>query len=192
MGPPVILAIDGGLATFGWAIVAPGAGSVIACGVLIQKPDPNLGVLADRKRRASNQADLIARLLVDHRITTVAVEEMSFAPRSSANAKIGIGLSWGLVLGAAHAQGARHVVIPPKTWQRAIVPAAVGESDRAAIGYELVYAALATYVDHQATGLDRIAKSQRNHALDAVGIGVYAALRLNRMNTPTHQKAMKQ
>jgi Holliday junction resolvasome RuvABC endonuclease subunit len=175
----VILAIDGGLATFGYAIVVPGNGTVLACGVLIQKPRAKeLGVLVDRKRRASNQADLLARILREYRIGTIAVEEMSFAPRSSANAKIGIGLSWGLVLGAAHARGAAHVVIPPKTWQRAIVPADLGEKDRDAIDYARVYAALAAYVDHRATGLDQIAKGQRNHALDAVGIGVYAALRL--------------
>jgi len=173
----VILAIDGGLATFGYAVIDPRTIAIRACGVLIQKPDPKIGVHADRQRRAANQGALITRLMSEYYFATFAIEEPSFAPRSSASAKIGIGMSWGLAQGLAASINAALHVLPPKLWQRAIVPAEPGENPRAAIPYERVAAALDAYVDLRETGLDRIAKGQRNHAMDAIGIGVYAALR---------------
>lgn len=174
----MILAVDPGIATCGWAVVHPRTGAAVACGVLVQRPDPKLGAHVDRRRRAQAQAELVVQLLDVHGITRIAAEEMSFAPRSSAAAKIGIGLSWGNLVGIAQARFGRPVeVIAPKTWQRAIVPAEAGEDVRAAIDYAKVYAALERYVDARATGLDRIAPSQRSHALDAVGVGVCVALR---------------
>ncbi len=172
-----ILAVDPGLGTFGWAVVAR-TGAVIACGVLVSAPDPKLGKHTDRVQRARAQARTITDLVRLHRIRHIAAEQMSFAPRSSAAAKIGIGMSWGSVIGVATASDIELVAVPPKTWQRAIVPAAIGEKDAAAIDYALVFKALSEFVDMKATGLDRIAKGKRNHALDAIGIGVYAALRI--------------
>ncbi len=183
----MILALDTGLATFGWAIVAPRTGAVSACGVLLQKPNPKLGKHDDRLRRVTAQAHLLNDLIRTWKVWCVAAEEMSFAPRSSATAKIGIGLSWGNVVGLASAYSARFIVIPPKTWQRAIVPAKVGEKETAAIPYELVFKALTEFVDLKATGLDKIANGLRNHALDAVGIGVFAALK--RINVPRETPA---
>lgn len=185
-GDVMILAIDGGLATFGWAVINPRLAYVEACGVLIQKPDPKLGVHADRQRRAGAQAALITSLMARLDFETFAIEEPSFAPRSSASAKIGIGMSWGVAQGLAWAARAELRVLPPKVWQRAIIPAEPGENPRAAIPYERVAAALEAYVDLRATGLDQIAKGQRNHAMDAIGIGVYAALRPVLKTTTTH------
>lgn len=173
----MILAVDPGLGTFGWAVVRPHLGAVVACGVLIAKPDPKLSKHADRERRAEAQAELLVRLARAHAVTMLAAEEMSFAPRGSAAAKIGIGLSWGNLIGIARALELRRVTIPPKTWQRAIVPARSGEKKSAAIDYACVCRELAVFVDAHATGLDRVAESQKNHALDACGIGVVAALR---------------
>lgn len=174
----MILAVDPGLGTFGWAIVTPRTGAVVACGVLISKPDPKLGKHADRVRRAERQAEAVDALITTHRCGLIAAEEMSFAPRSSAAAKIGIGLSWGNLIGLARARTGRTVfAIPPKTWQRAVVPAAVGEAERAAIDYARVERELADYVDCRDTGLLAVAPSNRNHAIDAVGLGVYTAIR---------------
>lgn len=173
----MILAVDPGLATFGWAVVAR-TGAVRACGVLVSKPDPKRTKAADRVRRASDQAALVQRLASTYLARAIVAETMSFAPRSSASAKIGIGMSWGGLIGVAAARGVPLLDVPPKTWQRAIVPAAPGESDRAAIDYDQVFTALAAYVDPNATGLAAVPKGQRNHALDACGVGVYAALLL--------------
>lgn len=175
----MILALDPGLATFGWAVVQPVAGRVVDCGVLISKPKPKLTKAADRVRRANDQAVLLCGLARRHGITMVAAETMSFAPRSSAAAKIGIGLSWGVVLGVAAMLDVEVRDVPPKTWQREIVPAAAGEAESAAIDYDRVFAEISGYLDSAgAFGLESLSEANRTHALDAVGIGVYAALRL--------------
>lgn len=175
----MILALDPGLATFGWAIVTPHTGRVVDCGVLISKPKPKLTKAADRVRRANDQALLLRGLARQRSMSMLVAETMSFAPRSSAAAKIGIGLSWGVVLGVAAMLEVEVRDVPPKTWQRAIVPSAVGEADSSAIDYDRVFAAISGYLDSAgAFGLESLSEANRTHALDAVGIGVYAALRL--------------
>lgn len=171
----MILGVDGGIRTFGWAIVAPATGRVEACGVLIQDVDDELSKHADREARADEQAIKLSSIVRGRGITTIAVEEMSFAPKGSAASKIGIGLSWGVVIGVSRAYGIPRRTIPPKTWQRAIVPAAPGEKRTAAIDYAKVYAELRNYVDCDRL-LEGVAESHRTHALDACGVAIYAAL----------------
>lgn len=171
----MILAVDPGLRTWGWAIVVPRIGRVVACDARLQLIDSGATTHADRQRRAALQADVLATLISRHSVTSIAAEEMSFAPRGSAASKIGIGLSWGVLVGLAASSGLPLRAIPPKTWQRAIVPAGPGEKRTAAIDYNAVYTALADYVDCDLL-LASVPKSQRNHALDACGVGVYAAL----------------
>lgn len=172
----MILSLDPGLATFGWAVVQSHTGRVIDCGVLLSKPKPKLTKAADRVRRATDQALLLRGVARRHGVELVVAETMSFAPRSSAAAKIGIGLSWGVAVGVAAMLEVELRDLPPKTWQRAIVPAAAGESDAAAIDYERVFAELGRYVDARAFGIDTLSDANRTHVLDAIGIGVFAAV----------------
>ncbi len=172
----MILAVDPGIRTFGWAIVTSGTGAVVRCGVLIQDKDDKLSSHADREARAKAQADLLSDLVVAHRVSTLVAEQMSFAPKAQAAALIGIGLSWGVLIGVASNCLTKPVrTIPPKVWQRAIVPLKPGEKRGAAVDYDEVYAELARYVDVD-TLLADVAPSHRNHALDACGVGVYAAI----------------
>ncbi len=171
----MILAVDPGIRSFGWAIVAPRTGEVIACDALIQEVDDDLTKHSDRERRAATQAELLGELVRTHKVFTLAAEEMSFAPRGSAASKIGIGLSWGVLIGIASAYALVRRTIPPKTWQRAVVPPMPGEKRSAAIDYERVYRELRRYVDCDRLLAD-VCESHRNHALDACGVGVYAAL----------------
>lgn len=171
----MILGIDGGLRTFGYGVVVPRTGRVIAAGALIQEVDDTLSKHADRERRAQVQADLVVHLIRTHGIDTLAVEEMSFAPKGSAASKIGIGMSAGVVIAISRALGLRRRTIPPKTWQRAIVPSEPGEKRSAAIDYKRVYRELEIYVDCERL-LASVAPSHRSHALDGCGVGVYAAL----------------
>lgn len=182
----MILAVDPGIRTFGWAIVTPGTGRVVHCGVLIQDKDPKQTTHADRETRADHQALTLTRMVREHCIRMIAAEEMSFAPRAQAAAKIGIGLSWGVVIAIARAHGLPRRTIPPKTWQRAIIPVQHGEKRTAAINYERVYAELEVYVDCDRL-LAGVAASHRNHALDACGVGVYAAI----VDEPLHVKPRK-
>lgn len=171
----MILGLDGGLRTFGYGVVTPRTGRVIAAGALIQDIDETLSKHADRERRTELQADLIVHLVRRYGVHTIAVEEMSFAPKGSAASKIGIGMSAGDVIGICRALGIRRRTIPPKTWQRAIIPARPGEKRTAAIDYKRVYAELELYVDCDRL-LATVAPCNRTHALDGCGVGVYAAL----------------
>jgi Holliday junction resolvasome RuvABC endonuclease subunit len=172
----MILGIDGGLATFGYGVVDPRTCSVVAAGVLIQPVDDELDTIENREVRLEKQADLVVSLILQHDIETIAVETMTMVhAKGSAASKIAIGMSAGAVIMACRALGVRRRSIPPKTWQRGIVPARPGEKRTGAIDYAEVYAALAQYIDVE-TLLGAVAPSKRNHAIDGCGIALYAAI----------------
>ena len=175
----MILAIDPGLGTCGWAIVAPITGRVIALGLLLSQCDSALDKSTDRCRRIADQAQAIVALARttagDERITAIAAEAMSIAggPARYAMA-ISLGLSWGAIAGVATALGKQLVEVPPKVWQHAITPGA-GKID-----YGAVEKRLSAFVRGAAAAqLAAIPMRHRNHALDACGIGVFAALRMS-------------
>ena len=176
----MILAIDPGLSTCGWALVAPITGRVIALGLLLSECDSALDKSTDRCRRIADQAQAVVALARttagDERVTAIAAEAMSIAggPARYAMA-ISLGLSWGALAGVATALGKQLVEVPPKVWQRAIVPDAGKRVD-----YDQVFAKLDKFVRGAAAEqLAAIPMRHRNHALDACGIGVFAALRMS-------------
>ena len=180
----MILGIDGGLATFGYGVVDPRTCRVAAAGVLIQEVNDEFDVIENRELRLEKQVDLVADLVRTHRITTIAVETMTMVhAKGSAASKIAIGMSAGGTIALCRALGVRRRSIPPKTWQRGIVPARPGEKRTSAIDYDEVYAAIATFVDVE-TLLAGIAPSKRNHAIDGCGIALYAAI----VDEPLHVK----
>ncbi len=84
---------------------------------------------------------------------------------------ISLGLSWGVIAGLAVGTGAELLEIPPKRWQHAVAP------DAAKIDYEVVFKKLSEFVAGAAADQLAVIKPRhRNHALDACGIGVFAAL----------------
>lgn len=175
----MIFAVDGGLATCGWAVVS-WHGRVDALGFFGSKPDPKLTVTADREARAARLADALGEAMRGHEIHTVVAERMSFPPRAGHHAIASICLGWGVLTGIAQVLGLGFCGVAPKTWQRAVVPAAFDEKQTGAIDYEVVYRELERYVTEQpaAPMLAAIPKSKRSHPLDAVGVGVYASMQL--------------
>ena len=174
----MILALDPGLATCGWALVRPLTGRVVALGVLLSEPDPELDSSTDRARRAADQGRAIVSLAAcrtgDETVTAIAAEAMSFSghPSSRFAMAISVGLSWGVIAGVATAIGKELVEVPPKRWQHAIT----GKPGK--VDYDQVFAALAAFVRGRAAEqLAAIPKRHRNHALDACGLGVFTALR---------------
>lgn len=169
----MILAIDPGLATCGWAVVTPRTGRVLALGVLLSQPDAKLDESTDRARRASVQAIALRQVARSTGCTTIAAEAMSFGgpPNARFAMAVSLGLSWGVIAGLAVATGAELLEIPPKRWQHAIDPEAT------TIDYEVVFRKLSEFVAGAAsTQLAAIKERHRNHAIDACGIGVFAAL----------------
>lgn len=177
----MILAIDPGMATFGFAVVTPSTGVVVDCGALVQPPKKRAAstLTGQRIECVERQAELVCALITRYGVSRIAAEEQSHAPKGTAHSKIGLGMSWGSLIGIAVARSIELARVPPKTWQRGVVGLEDGEDPRAAIEYERVRIALRGYLDSVArTVVASLTKADETHVLDAIGIGVYAALRL--------------
>lgn len=171
----MILAIDGGNRTLGWAVVEPRTGRVLELGDLFQEPIAGLDDTTCRATRARNQARLFVAITKRHAITAIAAEACSLggAPKARLAMAIGINLCWGELVMLAEVLEVPLYEVPPKIWQRAIVP----ESAKS-IDYGEVERRLTDFITGAAFNqLFAIPKARRNHALDAVGVGVYAAMR---------------
>lgn len=169
----MILAVDPGLANLGWAIVRPADAGVHELGVLRSKPTPGLARSADRRERAARQAAVLLGLGRAHGCTTVIGEAMSF-PRGIEGIA-SMALSWGVLCGVATALGARLLEVTPKVWQHAVTPG------KRAIVYADVEAALDAHIRRHGAPqaceqLDALPRSFRTHALDAAGVGIWAAI----------------
>jgi len=165
----VILGLDPGLTTFGWAKLSPRA-QVIDLGILLQ---PTTKKAKDHAGRTHRQAMLLNELVQD--CTIVVAEALSFPRFHSAVASLA--LSWGVILGVCTAHGLRVAQVSPQKWQHAAT-AQVGGS----IDYDLLVKQLELHVRTYATpravaALDTITVSKRSHALDAVGVALYGAVR---------------
>lgn len=187
----MILAVDPGSRTCGWAIVAPRTARVAALGTIVLEPDDRVRKTLDRKARAEQQADTLLELAAAHRVTAIAAEAPSLGGPPAARLAMAIALygSWGLITMLGRVRRVPVIEVPPKTWQRAIQPDGAQTLDvgtaRArgrSIDYDQLFAELNRFVGEQASqalaDLAAIKVSMRNHALDAVGVGVYAAIQL--------------
>lgn len=172
----MLLSVDGGNRTLGWAVVEDRTGRVLELGDLFQEPIAGLDDTTDRATRARNQARLFVAISRRHRITGIAAEAVSLggAPKARLAMAIGINLCWGELVMLAEVLDVPLYEVPPKIWQRAIVP----DSARS-IEYDEVERRLTDYISGPPVDqLLAIPKARRNHALDAVGVGVYTAMNL--------------
>lgn len=175
----MILAVDPGIATCGWAVVVPNSGEIVELGVVICPHDPDVDDTTDRARRLAEQSDALRRLSHRHRVTTIAAEAVSLGGPPKARLAMGmcLCLSWGGLVALALELGAALLEIRPKQWQHAIQPGAKR------VDYDKLFASLVAYIlrapghEHVAEQLRAIHEDDRNHALDACGIGMFCALR---------------
>lgn len=178
----MILAIDGGLAKLGWAVVTPRTGRVVDLGVRITESNATLGKRIgkneERLGRLEAHAAALREIAARWSCTSVEAEAISLPQAGGISSKAGAYLTWGMIVGLTCALGMpRPHGIAPAKWQRAVLP---DDGERKHGGYAAIERALAAFVGEQGAGADAlrtIARSHRNHALDACGVGVYAALR---------------
>ena len=173
----MILALDPGTASLGWAIVAPRTGHVLELGVVALKPDPDLAKSTDRAARVHVQGVLYRELRRRHQITAIAAEAATFNPRRFTMA-VGLCMSIGAHVGFAAAVGVALYELPPKLWQHAVLGRAPG--DRSKVDYDEVERRLIEFIGRDGRVAEQLAatpKGKRNHARDAVGVGVFTALR---------------
>lgn len=176
----MILGIDGGLATCGWALLDEGNCEFIDLGVIVQKKRENGArtMTLERARRITVQAQVIAQKVPG--VSRIVVEQMSFPP-GGANAIVPIALGWGALLGivAMLDPRPRLLTLSPQRWQREVVPYAGKQVD-----YEDIAEAAAAHLlrrhPRAHSALMRIPPSHRSHALDAAMIALVGALRPHR------------
>lgn len=162
----MILGVDPGLATFGWARVDD-RGRPLALGVLLTESTPRIEKSLDRSSRAA----WIAHQLADHAkgCRLIVGEAMSFPHQH--NAVVSLALGWGVLAAVAVLAGAPLGEVPPKVWQGAI----------ATTNYVALEQRLTDHVRRCGSpaairALRTIPARHRNHALDALGVAVYGAI----------------
>jgi len=185
----MILAVDPGLATCGWSVLDD-RGRVQDLGAILTERDATIDESTDRARRVDQQAQKLGEVARRHNVRMIGCEAMSFGgpPAARFHMAISVGLSWGVVAGVARTLGLALYSVAPKLWQRAAQP---GAGKR--VNYDKLEKALDAYVAGQGpraiASLAVIAKSNRNHALDAVGIGVFVALRREQADRIVNERA---
>lgn len=177
----MILAIDPGIGKCGWAIVRPRTARVIALGVIVTKPTDGASKSADRAHRIGIVATDLRAIASTHSTTHIAAEAMLFHGRI--NAVVSQVLCWGMLVGLAVGMGDTPVhSVTAKEWQHGVMEGCDG-----AIEYDAVFQRLSVFVESQLPGaLARITGGLRTHALDAVGVGMYAALSSSTAVTLVH------
>lgn len=167
----MILAIDTGTATLGWALVSR-RGMVHDLGALVLPRDASKTVHDDYEHRIEQQADALTALLPG--VTLLVAESLSFA--RSAKATASVSLCWGMLVGLTRARQIPRWRAAPKQWQHALLNTPRSRS----IDYDELARRIARHVERTGTPKARSAvaalrASERTHALDACGIGVYTA-----------------
>lgn len=164
----MILGIDTGMATCGWALLDEKAKSFVDLGVVLTKPIKGGAVTLDRARRCNVQAGVLAEKLQNHGVSTIVVERMSFPP-GGANAMVPIALSWGVVLGlvAMLDPKPRLLTIAPQRWQREILPSAGKAVDYDVLARRAAQFLLSRHPNAARRLTDDIPRAHWSHAIDA-------------------------
>ncbi len=171
----MILGVDTGVATCGWALLDETKCAFVDLGVLIQKPLAGEKITLDRIKRSNALAQVLARHAPG--CQTIAVESLNLG-MPGAIAKLSVGLAWGVVLGIAATldPSPRLLTIPPQRWQREVAPHA-GKK----VNYDELATAAGAYIlrnhPRAAKALNAIKPEHQNHAIDAAMIALCAHLR---------------
>lgn len=167
----MLLGIDPGYAKCGWSVVEPRTGRVLALGLIVTEQDKDADLSTDRARRVAQVGSELAEVVHMYGCTAIAAEQA--LGHGAAAAVAANQLPWGAVIMLAVTYGLGLMEVRAKCWQLAVLGI-----DKGKVDYDEVESQLAEYVGAQlADRLRSIKKADRNHALDAVGIGVLAALR---------------
>jgi hypothetical protein len=177
----VILGLDTGTRTCGWAQLDEAKCEFVDLGVVVQpkRDDAARTITLERERRANLQAQVIAAKAPGCR--QIIVEQMSLPRAGGVQAAVSIALSWGIVLGvvATLESRPRLLTIAPQRWQREVMPYAGRQVD-----YDELAAVAAEHIlrrhPRAHAQLMRIPIGQREHALDAAMIALVGALRPHR------------
>lgn len=128
----IVLGLDTGLATFGYALVElsrDGTITPLRMGVVRTEKDARKNtVLAteDNLRRARVVAGVLEELVSVHRVRMLTAESMSLPRNASASAKIG--MAWGIVAALSERYDLPLAQVSPQVLKKAVCPAIKGAS----------------------------------------------------------------
>jgi len=176
----MILGVDTGMGTGGWALLDETNCSFVDVGVVITKRVKDAPVTLDRARRMTVQAGVLAAKAKGANLSSIVVERMSFPP-GGVNAMVPIALSWGALIGI-HAMldpQPRLLTIAPQRWQREVLPNAGKNVDYGELARRAAEHILSNH-PRAAKAFEAIPPSQWSHAIDAAMIALVGALRPQR------------
>lgn len=162
----MILAIDTGLGSLGWALVSDG--HVFNCGAQLLPVIDGESVHDGFQRRVHEQVrGHLARV---GQCDAIVAESLSFARSSKAVAAVS--LCWGALVAVAHMRGLALTAVTPKEWQHALA-GRKGKVDQSQLADRIERFVCRTS-SRGASALAQLSSKQMPHALDACGIGIYA------------------
>lgn len=160
-----VCAIDGGIATFGWAVIDDLR--IVDFGVSLQGPDKTKNHTDHMIGRAKVNLQIVA---AQTNIDLFACEALSLG-MANARVQVMAALCVGSLLGLATSKGKPIVFVRPQEWQRAVVPATQKKVD-----YATVFATVQRAIPRKLlTQWQEIEDEHRNHAADAIAIGMWAS-----------------
>lgn len=162
-GRVVILGIDPGIASCGWAVVD--RSRPIDCGTLVTERDSSLDRSVDLARRTQSIGLDVASLVDKYGCHCVVAE--SALLHGNVRAAAGQLACWGALTAITAVRGLRLLSVRAVDWQRAVM----GEGK---IKYDVVAKSVTSFAGPL---IDRVPKGQRTHAIDAIGIALYGLLR---------------
>lgn len=166
----MILAVDPGMATCGWAVIAPKTALVIDFGVITTDHDGAISKTVDRGRRIAGVSDELAGISARHGCTTIAGEQP--LSHGATGAIVSQALCWGALLRLATEQGSRLLEVEAKVWQHAVQDGI--SPGRKKIDYPTIEKAIGKILGVR---ISKIPRTLQTHAFDAVGIGFLVAVR---------------
>jgi Holliday junction resolvasome RuvABC endonuclease subunit len=210
----MLLDVDPGYAKCGWAITDPANGRPVALGVIVthahpdvvrsvkvpgQKKRQRVGTIKQSTDRARRMRVVCRRLRTivtdwnaahpDRPITAIAVEQMlDFGAAAAVAANQ---LPWGAVTMLADLLDVALAEVTARTWQHAVLGTAIEPGKKTPkVNYNALERAMAAFIGrHCAAALEAIDEGVRNHAIDAVGVGMLAALRPGDANWIVERRA---
>lgn len=166
--PQRIMGVDCAMATCGWAIVERSPKlRLVELGVITTDPSP-IERSTDRSRRIATVSREIEKLQLRHNAIMIAAEQpLGFG---SVHAILPQALCFGALVMLAVSHDIDLAEVRAKEWQ----PAVIGKAEAEKVNYKHVARELGVFIGEPLT---TIKPELRTHAIDAVGIALFAALR---------------
>jgi Holliday junction resolvasome RuvABC endonuclease subunit len=166
----IVLGVDSAMATAGYAVIERLRGlrpRLVTFGVITTERNAEIGATTDRARRIAEVANQLRVLRNVHAVDVIAGEQpLGFG---TVHAVLPQAMCFAAMIALAVETDIDCAEIPAKEWQHAVQSGLAKKID-----YARLKADLAEYTGPR---IESIAADLQTHALDAIGIALFAALR---------------